>query len=164
MRETATGGLLAEVRDFLAGFRRELPELFGVAKPPPLRAPARRTAPDAARALVEGRVAHWAALMDLKPNRIFMKNQRSLWGSCSTKGNLNFNRVLADAPLEALDYVVIHELAHLREMNHSKRFWAIVAAWCPEHKARRRWLRENSHLLRPGLLRRPQKLVLSVTV
>mgnify|MGYP001590947006 FL=1 len=162
MEETATGGLLAEVRDFLAGFRRELPELFRVPKPP---APVRRRpsgASDSARALIEGRVAHWAGLMELKPNRIFMKNQRSLWGSCSTKGNLNFNRVLADAPVEVLDYVVIHELAHLREMNHSKRFWAVVAAWCPEHRPRRRWLRENSHLLRPGPTRRPLKLVLSV--
>jgi predicted metal-dependent hydrolase len=76
-----------------------------------------------------------------------MKNQRTLWGSCSTRGNLNFNRALAGAPAEVLDYVVIHELGHLKEMNHSRRFWALIEAWCPEHKRHRRWLREHASLI-----------------
>jgi hypothetical protein len=89
--------------------------------------------------------------MGVAPKRVFLKNQRTLWGSCSTRGNLNFNRVLAEAPAEIVDYVVIHELAHLKEMNHSRRFWAVVEAWCPEQKERRRWLRRNvSRLGRRG--------------
>jgi len=86
--------------------------------------------------------------MEVSPKRIFLKNQKSLWGSCSTRGNLNFNRVLAQTPAEIVDYVVIHELAHLKEMNHSRRFWAVVAAWCPEQKQHRRWLRQNVSLLK----------------
>jgi predicted metal-dependent hydrolase len=91
---------------------------------------------------------HWSAVMGVAPKRVFLKNQRTLWGSCSSRGNLNFNRALAGAPAEIVDYVVIHELAHLKEMNHSRRFWGVVEAWCPEHKQRRRWLRQNASLLR----------------
>ena len=86
--------------------------------------------------------------MGVSPKRVFLKNQRTLWGSCSTRGNLNFNRVLAGAPADIVDYVVIHELAHLKEMNHSRRFWTVVEAWCPEQKQRRRWLRQNVSLLK----------------
>ena len=86
--------------------------------------------------------------MGFAPKRVFLKNQRTLWGSCSTRGNLNFNRALADAPAEIVDYVVIHELAHLKEMNHSRRFWAVVEAWCPQQKQRRLWLRRNVSLLK----------------
>jgi len=88
--------------------------------------------------------------MEIVPNKVFLKNQRTRWGSCSVKGNLNFNRALAGAPAEVVDYVVIHELAHLREMNHSPRFWEIVDRWCPEQKAHRRWLRQNAGLLFGG--------------
>ena len=86
--------------------------------------------------------------MDVAPRRVFLKNQRSLWGSCSNAGNLNFNRALSGAPCEVLDYVVIHELAHLKEMNHARRFWVVVERWCPEHKTHRRWLRRNVSLLK----------------
>ena len=138
--------LLGEVRGFLSGLRRELPELFqrqersvgdGGSRPH-----------DPVRDLFTSRVKHWSAVMGVSPKRVFLKNQRTLWGSCSTRGNLNFNRVLAGAPAEIVDYVVIHELAHLKEMNHSRRFWAVVQAWCPEQKSRRRWLRRNVSLLK----------------
>lgn len=141
--------ILDEVRGFLSSLKDELPDLFRP-KPKPLprsdAAPAPRVPEDhreRARAVFHARVAHWSALMEVKPNRIFVKEQRTLWGSCSTEGNLNFNWRLLLAPPEVLDYVVIHELAHLREMNHSKRFWAIVEAWCPEQKTHRKWLRLN---------------------
>ena len=77
-----------------------------------------------------------------------IKDQRTLWGSCSGRKNLNFNWRLAAAPPEALDYVVIHELCHLREMNHSKKFWALVGLACPDSAARRKWLKENYAALR----------------
>lgn len=85
--------------------------------------------------------------MKVRYGRVSIKNQRSRWGSCSVRGNLNFNRRLAFAPPDVVDYVVVHELAHLLEMNHSKRFWGHVAAWCPDHKTHRRWLRDNGGLL-----------------
>jgi predicted metal-dependent hydrolase len=149
-------GLIGEVRGFLAGLRQELPELFRrppilPAVQPAVPAPERRARPkDAVRELFESRVRHWSGIMGVVPKRVFLKNQRTLWGSCSTRGNLNFNRVLAEFPAEIVDYVVIHELAHLKEMNHSRRFWSVVETWCPDQKQRRRWLRQNvSLLLRP---------------
>jgi predicted metal-dependent hydrolase len=79
--------------------------------------------------------------------RVSVKEQKSRWGSCSRAGNLNFNWRLLLAPMPVLDYVVVHELAHLREHNHGPRFWALVAAVCPEHRVHRRWLREHGHEL-----------------
>jgi predicted metal-dependent hydrolase len=80
--------------------------------------------------------------------RVSIKDQKSRWGSCSRKGNLNFNWRLLLAPLPVLDYVVYHELAHLKEPNHSPRFWAVVAGPCPEYRERRRWLKQHGHELR----------------
>lgn len=94
------------------------------------------------------RVRHWAEQIGVQYRRMAIKDQRTLWGSCSKDGNLNFNWRLVMAPAEVLDYVVVHELAHLLEMNHSKRFWAVVTRQCPDHKAHRRWLREHSRDLR----------------
>lgn len=73
--------------------------------------------------------------------------QKTKWGSCSTTGTLSFNWRLLMAPPEVLDYVVIHELAHLKEPNHSPAFWALVEAKCPDHKAHRRWLNKNGAML-----------------
>ncbi|MDD5628988.1 MAG: M48 family metallopeptidase, partial [Elusimicrobia bacterium] len=111
--ESGASGLAQEVRGFLAGLRLALPEVYREAPPRP--APARRRPADPVRELFESRVRHWSAAMGVAPKRVFLKNQRTLWGSCSTRGNLNFNRVLAEAPAEIVDYVVIHELAHLKE-------------------------------------------------
>ncbi len=96
------------------------------------------------------RVAHWSERMGLKDRvrRVFIKDQRSLWGSCSQAGNLNFNWRVVQAPPAVLDYLVIHELAHLREMNHSKRFWAHVSEHCPDYKLHRKWLREQARALK----------------
>lgn len=80
--------------------------------------------------------------------RVSIKEQKSRWGSCSRKGNLNFNWRLLLAPLPVLDYVVIHELAHLQEPNHGPRFWALVASACQSHREHRRWLKEHGHDLR----------------
>jgi hypothetical protein len=152
MGSEGVGVLLGEVRGFLSGLREQLPEVFRMPPrpvlPPAPERPSRRK--DHVRELFESRVSHWSGVMGVSPKRVFLKNQRTLWGSCSTRGNLNFNRVLAGVPGEVLDYVVIHELAHLKEMNHSRRFWAVVEAFCPEQKERRRWLRRNAGLLRPS--------------
>lgn len=145
-----------DVRLFLSGLARELPDIFPAPRPyyrPPAPRPRRLKGADAAarraaKEAITARVRHWAAVLDLEYGRVFVKDQRTLWGSCSGRRNLNFNWRLAVAPPEALDYVVIHELCHLREMNHSKRFWDLVRAACPDYKSRRRWLRDNSALVR----------------
>ena len=94
--------------------------------------------------LLEERVAYFAERMDVTYGRIAIRNQKTRWGSCSSAGNLNFNIHLADMPEELLDYVVVHELAHRREMNHSQAFWRIVETQLPDWRERRRRLKEYS--------------------
>ncbi|NNF34311.1 MAG: M48 family metallopeptidase [Saprospiraceae bacterium] len=79
-------------------------------------------------------------------NNVRLKNNRTNWGSCSSKGNINLSVRLLKAPMKVLDYVIIHELAHRIEMNHSSRFWNIVAKACPDYKTSEKWLKEHSHL------------------
>ncbi len=93
--------------------------------------------------LIASRVRHYEKIMDLSCNKITIRNQKTRWGSCSSKGNLNFNYRLAYMPPEILDYVVVHELAHLRHMNHSQEFWAVVEDFLPDYKRRRQWLKEH---------------------
>ena len=76
-----------------------------------------------------------------------IREQKTRWGSCSSKGNLNFNWRLILAPEEVLDYVVVHELAHRREMNHSKAFYAIVESVLPDYKQPKKWLRDKGQTL-----------------
>lgn len=76
-------------------------------------------------------------------NQVFIKDQKTRWGSCSGQRNLNFNFRLVMAPLPVVDYLVAHELAHLVEMNHSKKFWDLVASICPDYKIHRQWLRDH---------------------
>ena len=92
--------------------------------------------------LLEERVMYYGARMGVTYGRITIRNQKTRWGSCSSAGNLNFNIHLADMPEELLDYVVVHELAHRREMNHSQAFWRIVEAQLPDWRERRRRLKE----------------------
>lgn len=96
-----------------------------------------------ARKLFTERTNHYAPIVGVTYNRIAIKSQKTRWGSCSSKGNLNFNYLLYFAPLEILDYVVVHELCHRKEMNHSKAFWALVEKVIPDYKERRKWLREH---------------------
>lgn len=78
---------------------------------------------------------------------IRIKSQKSCWGSCSSRGNLNFNWHLIMAPPEILDYVVVHELCHLNHMNHSNDFWQMVGQFIPDYKTKRKWLKENGKYL-----------------
>ena len=100
-----------------------------------------------AREQIEKRAAHFAALMGVDYGRIAIRGQKRRWGSCSGAGNLNFNWKLALMPPEILDYVVVHELAHRKEMNHSPRFWAEVEKILPDYKERRKWLKENGAMV-----------------
>lgn len=105
------------------------------------------TLADRALVTIPERVRYFAPMVGVTWGRITIRNQKTRWGSCSTKGNLNFNCLLMLAPPEVLDYVVVHELCHRKEMNHSDRFWAEVARICPNYKAHRKWLKENGNTL-----------------
>lgn len=100
-----------------------------------------------ARALIEERIAYWLTCIPVSPGRIAIKDQRSRWGSCSTKGNLNFNYRLALIPIELADYVIVHELCHLMEFNHSPRFWNKVGEILPDYMLRKKALHEYGPLL-----------------
>ncbi len=89
------------------------------------------------------RVAYFAPLVGVSYGRISIRCQRTRWGSCSSKGNLNFNYLLMLAPPEVLDYVVVHELCHRKELNHSAQFWSEVARVMPGYDACRKWLKNN---------------------
>jgi len=94
-----------------------------------------------ARAFVTERVKYWNREYGFRYDRIAIKNTKRLWGSCSRKGNLNFSFALLFLPRELADYVVVHELAHLKEHNHSPRFWALLEKSLPDFAIRRRELR-----------------------
>ena len=98
---------------------------------------------DQALKVIPERVRYYAPLVGVTYGRITIRNQKTRWGSCSAKGNLNFNCLLMLMPEEILDYVVVHELAHRVEMNHSPAFWQIVESVLPDYRERRKWLKEN---------------------
>ena len=100
---------------------------------------ARRAAPELVTMLAEEE----AEELGVRWSRIEIRDQRSRWGSCSTRGTLSFNWRLVLAPFEVLDYVVVHELCHLREPNHSRRFWKLVEHRRPDWRAHRDWLHEH---------------------
>lgn len=96
-----------------------------------------------ARERLTERMAYFAALMGVSYNRIAIRSSRTRWGSCSVRGNLSFHWKLILMPPQILDYVVVHELAHRKEMNHSRRFWDQVEQVLPDYKQRRTWLKEK---------------------
>ena len=94
------------------------------------------------------RVLELAAQHQLPVRRVTIRNQRSRWGSCSRRATISLNWRLVQAPVFVRDYLVLHELAHLREMNHSSRFWREVERLCPTFVEAERWLKEHADLLR----------------
>lgn len=108
----------------------------------PISEEVRREGIERAKRIFPERTAYFAKRMGVDYGRITIREQKTRWGSCSSKGNLNFNWKLVLLDPELLDYVVVHELAHRREMNHSKNFWKIVEAELPDYRERRRRLKE----------------------
>ena len=102
---------------------------------------------EAARQDLPRRAARFAPLVGVSYGRITIRAQKSRWGSCSTLGNLNFNCLLMLAPEEVTDYVIVHELAHRKQMNHSAAFWNEVAAVLPDYRERERWLKTQGKIL-----------------
>lgn len=102
---------------------------------------------DAAREYFPKRVSYFSHVLGVNYGKITIRDQKTRWGSCSSKGNLSFNWRLILAPPNVLDYVVVHELCHRKEMNHSQRFWALVESVMPEYREYRKWLKENGNKL-----------------
>ena len=152
----------AAIRGFVEGKRRWIEthlalvrERMAAAAAVPRFTEAEREALRAqARPVLEEKVARFAPLVGVSWGKITIRTQRSRWGSCSAQGNLSFNALLLLTPPEVLDYVVVHELCHRKEMNHSPRFWAEVEKLVPDWKARRLWLRRNGGAL---MARLPEK-------
>jgi hypothetical protein len=112
-----------------------------------------------AHELVGAFVAKINEKLRYRVNRIFIRDQKSKWGACSSQRNLSFNWRLVMAPLDVIRYVVIHELCHLEEFNHTRRFWSLVQRECPDYARHREWLRSRGPLL--GML--PESLSLVPT-
>lgn len=98
---------------------------------------------DRALKVIPEKCAEFAPILGVTYGRITIRNQRSRWGSCSSKGNLNFNCLLMLCPEPVIDYVVIHELCHRKEMNHSPAFYSLVESVMPDYKTCQRWQKEN---------------------
>ena len=102
-----------------------------------------KTLIEQARQVIPKRVEYFSKRIQVTYGHITIRNQKTLWGSCSGKGNLNFNCLLMLAPPEVLDYVIVHELCHRREMNHSKQFWREVEKVLPDYQVWKKWLKED---------------------
>ena len=106
-----------------------------------------RALADRALKVIPDRVAYYAPLIGVTYGRITIRNQKSKWGSCSAKGNLNFNCLLMLAPPEVIDSVVVHELCHRKEMNHTKKFYDEVLKVFPDYWSCDKWLKDNGDIL-----------------
>lgn len=104
---------------------------------------------DRARRIFEARVSFFANRLGVNVHAIRIKSQKTRWGSCSSKGNLNFNWHAIVAPPEVVDYLVVHECCHLVHMNHSKEFWMLVESICPNYREYRQWLKNHDTQILP---------------
>ena len=118
--------------------------------PPEIHALAREAA-----GFIPQRAAHFAPKIGVTYDKISIRAQHTRWGSCSAKGNLSFNCLLLLMPPEVLDYIVVHELCHRKEMNHSPKFWAEVEKILPNYKEQKTWLKQNGPTLIARLPKKP---------
>ena len=137
----------AQVRRFVESksewIEKQLREVASQPQLPPFTVAQIRELADRALAVIPARVAYFAPLVGVDYHRITIRNQRSRWGSCSSDGNLNLNCLLMLVPPEVLDYVVVHELCHRKQMNHSPDFWREVEKVMPHYRQCRDWLKKN---------------------
>lgn len=112
-----------------------------------LRAIVRSWLQDRARRELPGMLLHLARVHDIDVPRVSVRDQRSRWGACSPSGTITLNWRLIQTPPHVREYVLIHELMHRRELNHSRRFWRLVAECCPRHADARQWLRTEGKAL-----------------
>lgn len=143
MRDREIQAFIQEKSDWIEKTMEKVKKQTLVAPEDKLTSDEIRTLADRALKYIPDRVAYFSTMVGVTYGRITIRNQRSRWGSCSSKGNLNFNCLLMLMPQEIIDYVVVHELCHRREMNHSQAFWKEVEKVLPDYKARRKWLKDN---------------------
>ena len=143
MRERDIQAFLREKADWIERTIEKLEKQTAEAQKDSLSMQELKQLADLALEKLPERVAYYASQIGVTYGRITIRNQRTRWGSCSSKGNLNFNCLLMLMPAEIQDYVVVHELCHRLEMNHSKAFWGRVEEILPDYKARRKWLKDH---------------------
>ncbi|MBR5111358.1 MAG: M48 family metallopeptidase [Clostridia bacterium] len=146
----------AQIDDFIREHRAWLDKHMQIvnqreeeaAKLPPLTGQELLALSDKALMYIPQRARYFSSLLHVTYGRIAIRSQKSKWGSCSSQGNLSFNCLLMLCPQEVADYVIVHELCHRIEMNHSPRFWAEVEKLDPNYRAHRQWLKtEGSKLI-----------------
>ncbi len=144
MKEPEIENFIQEKSDWIAEHLRKIQDKLAerAAIPRMSMEEVQRLADEAVRVL-PGKAAYYAPIAGVTYGRITIRNQRTRWGSCSGKGNLNFNCLLMLAPEEVQDYVVVHELCHRLEMNHSPEFWKEVERVLPDYRTAKQWLKEH---------------------
>lgn len=153
MPEREIWAFIREKEDWIRVHREQRMERSADAAADPLSPDQIKELADVALRVLPERCRYFAGIMGVSYGRITIRNQKTRWGSCSSKGNLNFNCLLMLAPPEIRDYVVVHELAHRKEMNHSPRFWKEVEKVLPDYRQRLLWLKKNG----PELIARMQE-------
>ena len=153
MPEREIWAFIREKEDWIRVHRGQRMERAADAAADPLSPDQIKELADVALRVLPERCRYFAGIMGVSYGRITIRNQKTRWGSCSSKGNLNFNCLLMLAPPEIRDYVVVHELAHRKEMNHSPRFWKEVEKVLPDYRQRVSWLKKNG----PELIARMQE-------
>ena len=153
MPEREIWAFIREKEDWIRIHRGQRMERAADAAADPLSPDQIKELADVALRVLPERCRYFAGIMGVSYGRITIRNQKTRWGSCSSKGNLNFNCLLMLAPPEIRDYVVVHELAHRKEMNHSPRFWKEVEKVLPDYRQRLLWLKKNG----PELIARMQE-------
>jgi predicted metal-dependent hydrolase len=136
--------IVAQKRSWI---ERQLAEISSRPKAQPISTEERRQLKQEAAVILRERAAYLAKQTGYLPAAVKISGARQRWGSCGPKGTINLSWRLVRAPQVVLDYVIIHELVHLAERNHSRRFWDKVALIVPDHRQHRRWLRQNGNLL-----------------
>ena len=145
----------AEIEGFLLRYAARIEKQLAVleerakkiAALPPLTDDEYEALSEKAHAVFREKIGYYSGLMGVRVHGISVRCQRSRWGSCNSKGDISLNCLLLLAPDDVIDSVVVHELCHLKEMNHSKRFYALVYRYCPGYDKSRKWLSENGYLL-----------------
>lgn len=150
MRDDEIAAFVARHADWI---RKKLATVVGKPSGPAITEEGLRLLTKRAHEIIPPRVKHYAALVGVDYNRVTIRHQKTKWGSCSGKKNLNFNCLLLLTPTEVMDSVIVHELCHLKHMNHSKEFYNEVLRVCPNYKKYDRWLKQNGG----GIMRRMQK-------
>lgn len=140
--KTYIDGFVKSKQDWIENTRNKLSERKSARKVIELTAQDEARYKKQAKEYFVQKCLYFAGLMGVRHGAVKINGAKTRWGSCNRKGDINFTYRLLFAPEDVIDYVVVHELAHTKEMNHSKNFWSVVAQTMPDYQARRRRLRE----------------------